>query len=77
MKKPATEYMDLKALASYACMSVSCLRDYIHSGDLPAFKIKGKVLVKRSEFDAWMDSNRIIPDWQALADKAVNQILNP
>jgi hypothetical protein len=35
------------------------LRDYIRGGKLLAFKVKGKVLIKKSEFDTWIEAHRI------------------
>ena len=52
-------YFDLKGLAAYSTLGVSTLRDYIRSGKLPAYKVKGKVLVKKSEFEKWMDKHRM------------------
>jgi len=53
------QYFDLPGLATYCSLKVPTLRDHIRSGDLPAFKVKGKLLVKRSEFDAWIESFRL------------------
>ncbi len=49
-------YLPLKALAPYSGMSVRTLRGYLsHSAHpLPCYRVGGKVLVKQSEFDAWM-----------------------
>jgi len=40
-------------------MGVSTLRDYLRAGGLPHFKLKGKILVKRSEFDEWLENFRV------------------
>lgn len=50
-----TEYLPLKSLAQYGGLSVRTLRGYlIHPAHpLPHYRIGGKILVKRSEFDAW------------------------
>lgn len=55
------QYFDLKSLSSYSCLGVPTLRDYMREG-LPHFKLKGKILVKRSEFDGWLESFRINKD---------------
>ena len=49
------EYLPLRRLSAYAGLSVRRLRDYLHDpvAPLPHFRIGGKVLVKRSEYDAW------------------------
>lgn len=52
-------YYDLRAASVYSCMAVSTIRSYIKSGNLPAYKVGGKVLIKRSELDSWIKSFRI------------------
>lgn len=48
-------YLPLKALAGYSGLSVRTLRGYLahRSRPLPHFRIGGKILVKRSEYDVW------------------------
>jgi hypothetical protein len=53
------EYLDLKGLSAYASLPVPTLRDYMKSCGLPCFKVRGKLLVKRSEFDAWIEGFRV------------------
>jgi len=53
------QYFDLKGLERYSAIRVPTLRDHIKSGSLPAFKVKGKVLVKKSEFDQWVERYRV------------------
>lgn len=57
---PETEYLSLRALAAYSSLSVRTLRGYLHhpSRPLPHYRVGGKILVKRSEFDAWMGAFR-------------------
>jgi len=51
---------DLRGLSAYCpALKVSTLRDYIKSGDLPCFKVKGKILIRKSEFDAWLEGYRV------------------
>ena len=58
----ADQYMDLRGLAAYSGMSVSALRHHIRANSLPVFNVAGKkgsigkILVKRSEFDRWMET---------------------
>jgi excisionase family DNA binding protein len=49
-------YLSLIALAEYSGLSVRTLRGYLAHPmhPLPHYRPGGKVLVKRSEFDAWM-----------------------
>ncbi len=53
------QYFDLKGLNAYSALGVSTLRDHIRAGSLPAFKVKGKILIKRSEFDDWLEGYRL------------------
>ncbi len=48
-------YLPMKALAAYAGLSVTVLRQYLRhcARPLPHYRIGGKILVRRSEFDAW------------------------
>jgi len=57
MKQTDDNYLDLKALAAYSCLSVHTLRDYIATSDdpLPSFCVCKKILVKKSEFDRWLE----------------------
>lgn len=49
-------YLPLKALAGYSGLSVRTLRGYLAhpSRPLPHYRVGGKLLVRRSEFDAWI-----------------------
>jgi len=53
------QYFDLRGLSAYSAMAVSTLRNFISNGNLPAYKVFGKILIKRSEFDAWINTFRI------------------
>ena len=52
----APEYLPLKALSQYGGLSVRTLRGYLHhpAHPLPHYRVGGKILVKRSEFDTWV-----------------------
>ena len=49
-------YFDLRRLADYSCLSVRTLRALLHLpvDPLPAFRVEGKILVRKSQFDAWL-----------------------
>lgn len=66
-------FFDLKGLSKYSSLGLSTLRDYLRSSGLPHFKLKGKILIRQSEFDAWMESFRVDPK-QAL-DAVVNGVM--
>jgi excisionase family DNA binding protein len=62
MTMPAADaYLPLKMLASYSGLSVRTLRNYLahRSRPLPHFRVGGKILVRRSDFDAWIRAFRI------------------
>jgi hypothetical protein len=48
-------YLPLVGLARYSGLSVRTLRGYLThlARPLPHYRIGGKILVRRSEFDAW------------------------
>jgi hypothetical protein len=54
-------YLPLRALATYSGLSVRTLRNYLTdlARPLPHYRIGGRVLVKRSEFDTWAGRFRI------------------
>jgi excisionase family DNA binding protein len=53
-------YLDLAALSRVVGLSRRTLRDWIHAAadPMPAYKVGGKLLVRRSEFDRWMSRRR-------------------
>ena len=55
------EWLDLKALQGYACVSERTLRDWIHrpSNPLPAARVGTKLLVRRSIFDHWLEGHSL------------------
>ena len=55
------EWMDLKALQGYACVSERTLREWIHRpiNPLPAARVGAKILVRRSAFDHWLEDHRM------------------
>jgi len=70
-------YLSLRALAHYASLSVRTLRGYITAkrNPLPCYRPGGKVLVRRSEFDAWMRAFRDTPSREDRA-REVKQIID-
>lgn len=57
---PLDPFLDLRALAAYSSISVRKLRDYLDdpTHPLPYYRVGGKILVRRSEFDAWIAAYR-------------------
>jgi excisionase family DNA binding protein len=60
--KPAQlEWLDLRRLRGYAAVSERTLRAWIHLpvDPLPAVQVGGKILVRRSELDLWLERHRV------------------
>jgi hypothetical protein len=53
-------YYDLNTLSGECCLCVRTLREHLKDKQhpLPYFKVGGKVLVKWSEFETWMEKHR-------------------
>jgi hypothetical protein len=75
-------YLDLQALAAYSCCSVRWLRDRLvdRLRPLPHYRIEGKILVKREEFEHWLSACRIASPADGLndiVDSVMSQIRPP
>lgn len=67
------QYFDLKGLSVYSALSVSTLRNHIRGNGLPAYEVRGKILVRKSEFDTWISRYRIKKSLDI--DKIVNDVI--
>jgi len=57
-----SEWLDLRRLVRYACVSERTLRMWIRrpNNPLPAKQVgQGKILVKRTEFDRWLQAQPV------------------
>jgi hypothetical protein len=63
-------YFTLKSLVAYSSCSSRWLRSRLVDSEhpLPHFKIGGKILVKREEFDEWITRHRVIRHANAIND---------
>lgn len=70
--------MDLKGLTRYAAISERTLREWIHRGTnpLPAVRVGAKILVRRSTFDTWLESHRLMPADSIDVMVAVDEIMS-
>jgi Helix-turn-helix domain len=61
---PLDPFLSLKALAAYSGLSVRKLRDCLDDPrhPLPHYRVGGKILVRRSEFDARIAAYRQVGD---------------
>jgi hypothetical protein len=71
------ELLTLKQLVAYSALSERTLRDYINAPlrALPCYRIGVKVLVRKSEFDAWMLQHRQVGP--AGLDRVVDSVIGP
>jgi excisionase family DNA binding protein len=55
------EWLDLRSLQQYACVSERTLREWIHRpiDPLPAVRVGRKLLVRRSAFDRWLEGHQV------------------
>lgn len=69
-QKSALGYFDLQALATYSCTSVRWLRNRLvdRNHPLPYYRIEGKILVKREEFDQWIARHQVSPNTDNLSE---------
>ena len=74
LESPAVEvgYLSLRVLSTYSNLSIRTLRGYLShpARPLPHYRVGGKVLVKRSEFDAWVSAFReeLVPRVDAIVE---------
>jgi hypothetical protein len=68
-------FLSLRALAIYSSIGIRRLRDYLEDPvhPLPCYRVGGKVLVRRSEFDTWMAQYRRVG--RVDVDRVVAEVL--
>ncbi len=71
------EWLGLRRLSEYADVSERTLRVWIHSPvePLPAVRIGGKILVRRADFDAWLQRHKIEPLATDNVDAIVREVV--
>jgi hypothetical protein len=69
-------YLNLKTLATYSSCSIRWLRDRLADRvhPLPHYRVGGKVLVKKEDYDSWMAQFRTDRSISEL-DEVVNDVL--
>jgi excisionase family DNA binding protein len=75
---PTPEWLDLKALTQYACVSERTLREWIHRplDALPAVQVGGKILIRRTNFDRWLESHQLEKvDLDGIVDDLVTEVM--
>lgn len=71
------ECMDLRELTEYVAVSDRTLRAWLRreTDALPAVRVGGKILIRRSDFDQWLEKHRIQPGAAIDVDAIVNDLL--
>jgi excisionase family DNA binding protein len=73
------EWLDLKALQGYACVSERTLRAWVHRpvDPLPAARVGTKILIRRSTFDQWLENHRLkCVDVACIVDELITGVTN-
>lgn len=73
-----SEWLDLKALTRYACISERTLRSWIHRAKdpLPSVRVGAKILVRRSVFDSWLETHKLqTVDVGCIVDEMVSALV--
>ena len=70
------QYLDLKKLSVYSSLGVPTLRERLREGTLPFYKLRGKILVRRKDFDAYMQRHRVDKreDLEELVEDAISSL---
>ncbi len=58
---PLDPFLSLKALSTYSSLSLRTLRTFVElppDRALPCFRLPGKILVRKSDFDRWLERYR-------------------
>lgn len=61
LSSPLDPCLDLKALAAYSGLSRTALLRHVNDPPdvaLPCFRVGNKIVVRRSEFDRWLEAYR-------------------
>ena len=77
LERTQPEWMDLKALQGYACVSERTLREWIHraSDPLPASRVGTKILIRRTVFDDWLEKHQVRRvDIGSIVDELVGEL---
>ena len=62
-KRPQPEWLDIRTLRNYACVSdgtnLAGVDPPVFVDALPAVRVGGKILVRRSQFDRWLETHQV------------------
>jgi excisionase family DNA binding protein len=71
------EWMDLRTVVKYVCVSERTVRDWIHRdfNALPAVQAEKKILIRRSQLDRWLESHAVQSSGAGDIDGIVNDVM--
>ncbi|MFH1885423.1 MAG: helix-turn-helix domain-containing protein [Pseudomonadota bacterium] len=71
-------YLTKAELSELTGISIRTVHEWLHapSDPLPHYKIGRRILVRRSEFDAWAAKRRVSGDESPRVDAIVNEVLS-
>jgi excisionase family DNA binding protein len=71
------EWLGIRELTQYAAVSERTIRAWLHRlGDpLPAVRVGTKILIRRTDFDAWLESHRLKSESAIDVDGIVEQLV--
>jgi excisionase family DNA binding protein len=71
------EWMGLRQVTDYASVCERTVRSWIHSAvdPLPAARVRGKILIRRTELDSWLERHRIRTFVAVDVDAVVRSVL--
>lgn len=71
------EWMDMKTLIRYACLSERTIREWVHlaQNPLPASQVGKKLLFRRSTFDHWLEAHPFTPADAVDVSRIVDDVL--
>lgn len=73
---PSDYYLKIKILSQYSGISERKLRELIHHPiyPLPSYKVEGNILIKKSEFDQWIQRFKQVSD-EINVDAVINDVM--
>jgi hypothetical protein len=71
------EWMDLKSVQRYACVSERTVREWIRrpQNTLPAVQVEKKILIRRGSFDRWLEAHPFRPASSIDVGRVVDEVL--
>jgi excisionase family DNA binding protein len=77
LREPPQEWLDLQGLTQYATVCERTLRAWIHSpvNPLPAVRVGKKFLIRRRDFDEWLEGHRFESPNSLAFDAMVDEIV--